>query len=123
MVNISKSECGAGSTETGNVIIASGRVLEYLLGNSAFTVISRFALVDNSLYAAEFIGIEPNPSVSKMGYFISRAKGIKEGNYTYHRVFGVGKITNVNGKKCFVTIKLSSTDGSITTPSGNVFSI
>jgi hypothetical protein len=41
---------------------------------------------------------------------------IKEGNYTYHRVFGVGKITNVNGKKCFVTIKLSSTDGSITTP-------
>ena len=48
--------------------------------------------------------------------YITSDEKIKEGNYTYHRVFGVGKITNVNGKKCFVTIKLSSTDGSITTP-------
>ena len=48
--------------------------------------------------------------------YITSDEEIKEGDYAYHKTFGVGKITNVNGEECFVTIKLSPTDGSVTTP-------
>jgi hypothetical protein len=48
--------------------------------------------------------------------YITSDEEIKEGDYTYHKTFGVGKIININGEDCFVTIKLNPKDGSITTP-------
>jgi hypothetical protein len=47
---------------------------------------------------------------------ITNDEEIKEGDYAYHKTFGVGKIININGEDCFVTIKLNPKDGSITTP-------
>jgi len=48
--------------------------------------------------------------------YITSDEEIKEGDYAYHKVFGIGKIVNINGEDCFVTLKTKPTDGSVTTP-------
>lgn len=53
---------------------------------------------------------------SNQHIYITSDEEIKEGDYAYHKTFGVGKIININGEDCFVTIKLNPKDGSITTP-------
>lgn len=56
------------------------------------------------------------PSMFSQHIHITNDEDIKDGDYAYHKVFGVGKIVNIYGEDCFVTIRTSQTDGSITTP-------
>jgi hypothetical protein len=48
--------------------------------------------------------------------YITNDEEIEEGDYAYHKVFGIGKIVNINKEDCFVTLKRKPTDGSVTTP-------
>lgn len=48
--------------------------------------------------------------------YITSNEEIKIKDYAYHKVFGVGKIINIDGVECFVTIKRKTNDGSATTP-------
>jgi hypothetical protein len=48
--------------------------------------------------------------------YITSDEEIKDGDYAYHKVFGIGKIVNINKEDCFVTLKRKPTDGSVTTP-------
>jgi hypothetical protein len=48
--------------------------------------------------------------------YITNDEEIKDGDWAYHKIFGVGKITHIHGEYSFVSIKRNSTDGTITTP-------
>ena len=66
-----------------------------------------------------FLTTESHLHVLSMKYqniYITSDEEIKEGDYAYHKVFGIGKIVNINEEDCFVTLKTKPTDGSVTTP-------
>jgi hypothetical protein len=51
-----------------------------------------------------------------LNIYITSSEKPKEGDYAIHKVFGIGKIINIDGEDCFVTLKTNPTDGSVTTP-------
>lgn len=48
--------------------------------------------------------------------YITSNEEIKEGDYAYHKILGIGRIVILYGEECFQTIKLHPNDGSVTTP-------
>jgi hypothetical protein len=48
--------------------------------------------------------------------YITNDEEIKDGDWAYHKTFGIGKITHIHGEYSFASIKRNSTDGTITTP-------
>jgi hypothetical protein len=53
---------------------------------------------------------------SNQNIYITNTEKPKGGEYAIHKLFGVGKIVNIDEEDCFVTLKTKPTDGSVTTP-------
>ena len=80
---------------------------------------SRLQLNVNTKRLILFNNIQSNNEsvhLTAQNIYITSNEEIKEGDYAYHKTFGVGKITHIHGEDCFISIKRNSTDGTITTP-------
>lgn len=77
---------------------------------------SRFSLNSSGKYHLTNQLHTNSPNFTNQHIYITSDEDIKDGDYAYHKIFGVGKIINIYGEDCFVTIRKSQTDGSVTTP-------
>jgi hypothetical protein len=78
---------------------------------------SRLFLTENTLLLNnQYTLQEIFPKGKCQNIYITSDEEIKEGDYTYHEVLGIGLIVNISGEDCFVTLKTKPTDGSVITP-------
>lgn len=68
------------------------------------------------LYPQNKSVIPENPNCKNQHLYIISDDDIKEGDYTYHPILGLGKIKLIDNVECFVTIKKHDKDGSVITP-------